>query len=86
MLSKCCDNGSENSIRPNALGRRNHLFAGSHAGAQKAAMFYSFFGTCKFNDVDPFKWMSTVLEIMPDHPANKLVDLLPQNLDLQMYS
>ncbi|MCK4992352.1 MAG: IS66 family transposase [Bacteroidales bacterium] len=76
----------ENSIRPNALGRRNHLFAGSHAGAQKAAMFYSFFGTCKFNDVDPFKWMKTVLEIMPDHPANKLVDLLPQNLDLQRYS
>ena len=76
----------ENAIRPNALGRKNHLFAGSHAGAQKAAMFYSFFGTCKFNDVDPFKWMKTVLEIMPDYPANKLVDLLPQNLDLQKYS
>ena len=76
----------ENAIRPNALGRKNHLFAGSHAGAQKAAMFYSFFGTCKFNDVDPFKWMKTVLEIIPDYQANKLVDLLPQNLDLHMYS
>ena len=62
------------------------MFAGSHAGAQKAAMFYSFFGTCKFNDVDPFKWMKTVLEIMPDYPVNKLVDLLPQNMDLQRYS
>jgi len=76
----------ENAIRPNALGRRNHLFAGSHAGAQKAAMFYSFFGTCKMNNVDPFKWFKTVLEIIPDHPANKLVDLLPQNLDLEKYS
>jgi len=76
----------ENSIRPNALGRRNHLFAGSHAGAQKAAMFYSFFGTCKMNNVDPFTWFKTVLEIIPDYPANKLVDLLPQNLDLQKYS
>ncbi len=76
----------ENAIRPNALGRKNYLFAGSHAGAQRAAMFYSFFGTCKFNDVDPFKWMKTVLEIIPDYPANKLVDLLPQNLDLQKYS
>jgi transposase len=72
----------ENAIRPNALGRRNHLFAGSHAGAQKAAMFYSFFGTCKMNNVDPFTWFKTVLEIIPDYPANKLVDLLPQNLDL----
>ena len=80
------NNLCENAIRPNALGRKNHLFAGSHAGAQKAAMFYSFFGTCKMNDVDPFTWFKTVLEIIPDYPANKLVDLLPQNLDLQKYS
>jgi transposase len=76
----------ENAIRPNALGRRNHLFAGSHAGAQKAAMFYSFFGTCKMNNVDPFTWFKTVLEIIPDYPANKLIDLFPQNLNLQKYS
>jgi len=76
----------ENAIRPNALGRRNHLFAGSHAGAQKAAMFYSFFGTCKMNNVDPFTWFKTVLKIIPDYPANKLADLLPPNLDLQKYS
>jgi transposase len=80
------NNLCENAIRPNALGRKNHLFAGSHAGAQKAAMFYSFFGTCKMNNVDPFTWFKTVLEIIPDYPANKLVDLLPQNLDLQKYS
>ena len=72
----------ENAIRPNALGRKNYLFAGSHAGAQRAAMFYSFFGTCKMNSVNPFKWLKTVLEIIPDYPANKIADLLPQNLDL----
>ena len=72
----------ENSIRPTALGRRNYLFAGSHAGAQSAAMFYSFFATCKHNNVDPFTWLKKVLEIIPDYPANKLSDLLPQNLDL----
>lgn len=31
----------ENQIRPVALGRKNYLFAGSHAGAQRAAMIYS---------------------------------------------
>jgi transposase len=72
----------ENAIRPTALGRKNYLFAGSHAGAQRGAMFYSFFGTCKHNDVDPFTWLKKVLEIIPDYPANKLSDLLPQNLDL----
>jgi len=47
----------ENSIRLSAIGKRNFLFAGSHKGAQKAAMFYSFFGTCKLNDVNPYKWL-----------------------------
>ena len=72
----------ENAIRPTALGRRNYLFAGSHAGAQSAAMFYSFFATCRHNNVDPYAWLKKVLEVIPDYPANKLSDLLPQNLNL----
>ena len=36
----------ENSIRPIALGRKNYMFAGSHDGAQRAAMMYSFLGVC----------------------------------------
>lgn len=72
----------ENAIRPNALGRKNYLFAGSHLGAERAAMFYSFFGTCRKNDINPFEWLKKVLEIIPDYPANKLRELLPQNLIL----
>ncbi len=37
------NNAIENKIRPLALGRKNYLFAGSHQGAQRAAMMYSFF-------------------------------------------
>ena len=44
------NNLAENAIRPIALGRKNYLFAGSHRGAERAAMFYSFFGTCKKNE------------------------------------
>ena len=72
----------ENAIRPNALGRKNYLFAGSHDAAQRAAIFYSIFGTCKKNNVNPYLWLKKVLEVIPDYPANKLVDLLPQNLKL----
>ncbi len=43
------NNKIENAIRPLALGRKNYLFAGSHSAAQKAAMMYSFFATCKIN-------------------------------------
>ena len=68
----------ENAIRPNALGRKNYLFAGSHEAAQRIAMFYSFFGTCKKNDIDPYKWLKYVLEKLPDYPANRMKELLPQ--------
>jgi hypothetical protein len=37
----------ENAIRPLALGRKNYLFSGSHDAAQRAAMLYSFFASCK---------------------------------------
>ena len=70
----------ENAIRPLALGRKNYLFAGSHKAAQHAAMFYSFFATCKINNVEPLAWLTDVLNRIPDHKANKLIKLLPQNL------
>jgi transposase len=72
----------ENAIRPNALGRKNYLFAGSHDGAKRAAIFYSFFGTCKKNNVNPYLWLKKVLEVIPEYPANRIADLLPQNLQL----
>lgn len=76
------NNLAENAIRPIALGRKNYLFAGSARGAQRAAMFYSFFGTCKKNDVNPFLWLKKVLEVIPEHKVNMLEELLPQNLSL----
>ena len=76
------NNWIENAIRPCTLGRKNYLFAGSHEGARRAAMFYSFFGTCKKNNVNPYLWLKKVLEVIPAYPANKIGDLLPQNIDL----
>jgi transposase len=67
----------ENSIRPVALGRKNYLFAGSHEGAVKAATIYSLLATCKIRDVEPYAWLKTVLETVPDYPANQLEKLLP---------
>lgn len=69
----------ENAIRPLALGRKNYLFAGSHKAAGRAAMMYSFFATCKINNVEPLAWLTDVLERIPGHKANKLNELLPQN-------
>ena len=70
----------ENSIRPVALGRKNYLFAGSHQAARHAAMMYSFLGTCKINDVEPFAWLKEVLRKITDHSVRNLEELLPANL------
>lgn len=62
------------------LGRKNYLFAGSHNGAQRAAMLYSLLGSCKLNGINPFEWLSDVLAKIPDHPVNKLELLLPNKM------
>lgn len=71
------NNQIENKIRPLALGRKNYLFAGSNKGAQRAAMMYSFFGSCKANDINPREWLRDVLLRIGSHPVNRLVELLP---------
>lgn len=76
---KLDNNLIENAIRPLALGRKNYLFAGSHKGAQNAAMLYSFFATCKINHVNPRDWLTYVLEKIPDWNIQNLEQLLPNN-------
>lgn len=73
----------ENKIRPMVIGRKNYLFAGSHNGAERAAMFYSFFGTCKMHNINPYQWLRQVLEVISDYKVSKLSELLPQNLILE---
>lgn len=69
----------ENKIRPLALGRKNYLFAGNHGSAQRIAMMYSFFASCKANDLNPTEWMADVLQRISDTSIKELNQLLPSN-------
>jgi transposase len=69
----------ENTIRPLALGRKNYLFAGSHKGAQRAAMAYSLLGTCKLHGVNPTQWLAHVLANILQTKYNDVQSLYPQN-------
>ena len=76
----CIDNNPvENVIRPVAAGRKNYLFAGSHEAAQRAAMVYSLFATCKLHDINPYHWLKDVLERMHLYTTSNIEELLPQN-------
>ena len=73
-------NTVERAIRPIALGRKNHLFAGSDGGAARWATVCSLITTAKLNDVEPFAYLKDVLERMSSgHPMSRLDDLLPWN-------
>ena len=69
----------ENQMRPVALGRKNWLFAGSHDGASRTALFYSLLDTCRLNKVNPYEWLRFVLQNIHSHPASRINELLPQN-------
>ena len=74
------NNAAERSLRGVALGRKNWLFAGSHAGGTRAAMIYSLIGTAKLNGIEPYAYLRFVLERIADHPYNQLDQLLPWNV------
>jgi transposase len=70
---------AERAIRPVALGRKNHLFAGSDSGGVRWATVCFLIATANLNNVEPFAWLSDVLQRMTDgHPADD--ELLPWNL------
>ena len=74
------NNPVERAIRPVALGRKNHLFAGSDGGGIRWATVCSLVATAKLNDVEPFAYLKDVLERMTNgHPMSRLDDLLPWN-------
>mgnify|MGYP005864629879 CR=1 FL=1 len=70
----------ERQIRDIALGRKNYLFAGSHAAAHRAAILYSLLRTCALHDVPPLPYLTDVLgKLAKGWDANRLDELLPHN-------
>lgn len=68
----------ERSMRPIALGRKNHLFAGSDYGGEHWAVVASLIETCKMNEVDPQAYLRDVLtKIVARHPMSRIDELLP---------
>lgn len=76
------NNGAERALRAVAVGRSNWMFAGSDAGARRAAVLYTIIGTCKLHGVDPFAHLRDVLDkLSHDWPQSRLRELLPDAWD-----
>ncbi len=73
------NNLSERTLRMVAIGRKNWMFAGSNAGAERAAIIYSLVASCKLCEIDPFAYFRDVLQRISTHPASRIDELLPPN-------
>lgn len=73
----------EAQIRPIALGRHAHMFAGSHQGGKRAAIIYSLLATCRLQGINPINWLDDVLRRITDLPQERYYELLPQNWKAQ---
>jgi len=71
------NNLSERTLRMVVIGRKNYMFAGSEAGAWRAAIIYSLVASCKLNEIDPFRYFRDILSRVSTYPADKIDELLP---------
>ena len=73
------NNLSERVLRMVVIGRRNYMFAGSEAGAERAAIIYSLVASCKLHGICPFEYFRDVLKKVSTHPQSRIDELLPSN-------
>lgn len=75
------NNAIERLHRYISLSRRNSLFCGSHAGAQRTALIYSLACSCRLNGINTFEYFTDVLNrlayISPNAPDEVYRELLP---------
>jgi transposase len=68
----------ERSMRPQALTRKNSLFAGHDDGADNWAVIASLIETAKLNGIDPQRWLADVLSRLVNlWPNERLDELMP---------
>jgi transposase len=79
-LLKLDNNCCERQIRSLAIGRKNYLFAGSDAGAERAAILYSLLRTAALAGIDTYAYLIKLLErLAAGWPQRRIDELLPEN-------
>lgn len=64
-------------MRPITLGRKNYLFVGSNEGGKRLALFYSLLENCKKHQLNPWEYLTDILQRMPTTKTGQLRNLLP---------
>ena len=73
------NNIAENIARPYAVGRKNFLFHDTVKGARASSIIYSLVETAKYNNLNIYAYLETVLLYMPDYKnePESIEELMP---------
>jgi hypothetical protein len=77
------NNLSELMLRQAVVGRKNWLFARSEGGAKAAATLYTLIGSCMLQGIDPQIYLTDIFRRLPDHPSNRVNELIPREWRLE---
>jgi len=73
------NNGVENALRPECLGKKNWLFSYTPSGASASAFFYSLVETAKANGLEPYWYLRYLFQqIIQVETEEEMRNLLPQ--------
>jgi transposase len=73
------NNGSENALRRQAVGRGNWTFLGNDQGGEVNAGFVSLLASCRLHGIEPWAYLRDLLCLLPDWPARRILELAPVN-------
>lgn len=73
------NNLTENAIRPSAVGKKNWLFIGHPEAGWRSAVIYSVIVSCRRRGIDPWQYLSDVLQRLPGMKQSEIASVLPAN-------
>jgi transposase len=76
---KIDNNHSEREMKYIAMGRKAWLFFGSHGGGKNHAIVLSILSTCRRHGVEPWAYLTNVIQRLTENPGTDLEELLPYN-------
>ena len=71
------NNLTENAIRPSAVGKKNWLFIGHPEAGWRSAVIYSVLVSCRRRGIDPWQYLSDVLQRLPAMKQSEISSVLP---------
>jgi hypothetical protein len=72
------NNPAESALRTVALGRKVFLFYGSDDHATAAGNVLSLAASCKLHDLDPERYFTEIIRILPYWPRDRYLELAPK--------